>query len=171
MRTCSRARGRRRQSGSALLYAVVLSPMLMLSLALATELGSLQLQKQRLRSAVDESAVVAAGRISAGGDATAFDAEHATTLLRASLADNLRALQGHIDGLSAEQVAANADIAVITDVPTADPFDASAIITRPTIEARVHVPLRTGLLSLAGLPATVTLTLISSADLRRTGAS
>jgi len=166
-----RARVQRHHSrrGSSVLYAVVLSPILLLSLALAVEVGVLQLTKQRLRSAVDQAAVVAvAGRAQAGPHAQ-LDRGAAAALLRTALAENLRPLAHDIDGISADDVASNADVAVITEVPAPNPFDPSALVRRATVEVRARIPVRTGLLSVAGVPATVTLTLVAAADLRVTG--
>lgn len=162
--------GRRRQRGSAVLYVIVLSPVLLLSLALAVQLGALQLEKERLRSALDEAVVVAASRAAAVDSAGAqVDGARAAALLRTSLDDNLRPLEDQIDGLSPEAVAAAAEVAVVGDVPALDPLGSGALLRRPTLEARVRIPVRTGLLAFAGLPGSVTLTLTTSADLRRTG--
>jgi hypothetical protein len=40
------------------------------------------------------------------------------------------------------------------------------LVTRPTLELRVRVPLHTGLFAAAGLPPIVTVTLVASAGLR-----
>jgi hypothetical protein len=166
-----RGRGPRHvQRGSAVLYAIVLSPILLLSLALAVEAGALQLQKQRLRSAVDAAAVVAAsGTAQADGGGVNLDRERAVGLLRSALVDNLSALQGDIDGMTAADIARAADVIVVTQVPSPDPFDTTRTLPRPAIEVRVRVPVRTGLLQLAGVPSAIDLTLVAIADLRVTG--
>jgi Flp pilus assembly protein TadG len=158
-----------RARGQAVLYAVVLSPVLMLCLTLAVELGALQLEKQRLRSAVDEATTVAAARDASGSAAITLDAARTAGLVRQSLADNLAPLEGHLDGVTADQVAQAADVAVIVEVPAADPFDSTRTLQRPTIEARVRAPVHAGLLGLAGLPSTITFTLVATADLRVVG--
>jgi Flp pilus assembly protein TadG len=163
------ARHRHGMRGQAVLYVVVLSPVLLLCLTLAVELGALQLEKQRLRSAVDEATTVAASRDAAGNASLTLDSARTADLVRESLADNLAPLESHLDGVTATQLAMTADIAVVIQVPAADPFDSARTLERPTIEARVRAPVRAGLLGLAGLPSTVTFTITSSADLRIVG--
>ena len=163
-------RGRSRaQRGQAVLYAIVLSPMILLILTLAVEVGALQLEKERLRSAVDEATTVAAARDAAGGASVALDAARTEALVRQSLADNLAPLQSHLDGVTADDVARSADVAVVVTVPAPDPFVAGQSLDRPTIEARVRAPVHADLLGLAGLSRTVTFTFTSSADLRVVG--
>ena len=170
----ARGRGRRRRTGGgqAVLYVVLLSPVILLCLTAAVGLGALQLEKQRLRSALDEATLVAAAR---GGDQPTGQLNlgrgDTAQLVRQSIADNLRPLAGHLDGADPDQVAATADVAVIVDVPSADPFDGSLVVRRPTLEVRMRAPIRAPLLGLAGLPQAVTLTLTSSADLRVGGRS
>jgi len=155
--------------GSAVLYAVVLSPILLLSLALAGEVGALQLEKQRLRSAVDQAAVVAVGSTGQARPGAILDPLQAASRMRAALAENLRPLQGDIVGQSADDVARLAEVAVVSEVPAQDPFDHATVLRRPTIEVRVHVPVRTGLFQLAGIPSFVSLTVIAGADLTVSG--
>ena len=159
------------QRGQAVLYAIVLSPVLLLCLALAVELGALQLEKQRLRSAIDEATTVAAARDAAGGATVSLDPARTAALVRQSLADNLAPLESHFDGVSATQVAEAADVAVVVNVPAADPMGTGSMLTRPTVEARVRAPVKAGLLGLVVLPTSVTFTLVSSADLRIVGGS
>jgi hypothetical protein len=151
------------------LYVVVLSPVLLLSLALATEAGGLQMQKQRVRSALDQSTVVAAAAASHAGRSVSIDRSRATAVMRDVLAANLAPLAAAFAGATAHGIARDADVAVITDVPAPDPFDSAAVVRHPSIEARVRVPLHSGLFVAAGLPTTVTVTLTSSAALRETG--
>ncbi len=160
---------RRTQRGSSVLYVVILSPIIFLSLALALEVGALQMQKERLRSAADMATVTAgsAGATVVGG--THLDAATTALALRQSLVDNLAPLEDQIVGTTPTDIAATADVFVIATLPATDPLDASRTITRPTIETRLHIPVRSGLLSVAGLPPTVTLTVTSSADLRIVG--
>ena len=160
---------RRARRGSTVLYVVLLSPILMLALALAVDLGGLQLQKQRIGSAVDQAAVVAASSSARVAGAAELEGAGAEARFRQALVDNLRPLAGDIAGSTPEAVARAAVVRAITDVPAADPFDSAITLRRPTIEARVRVPVRAGLLHLAGIPDTVTLTLTSAADLRVLG--
>ncbi|HZS15142.1 MAG TPA: hypothetical protein VFC09_11130 [Candidatus Dormibacteraeota bacterium] len=159
----------RHERGSSVLYVVVLSPVLLLSMALATEAGGLQMQKERVRSALDQSAVVAAAAASRAGGSVGIDRARAVAVMREVLAENLLPLSSAFAGATASSLAADADVAVVTDVPAADPFAAGAILRHPSIEVRVRVPLRTGLFVAAGLPSTETVTLVSAAALRETG--
>ena len=167
-RTTPRAR-RQRQRGSSVLYVVVLSPVLLLSMALATEVGGLQMQKERIRAALDQSTVVAAAAAARASGGVSIDRARAVAVMREVLAQNLAPLATAFDGSSATSIAGDADVAVITDVPSPDPFDSTAVVRHPSIEVRVRVPLRTGLFAAAGLPPTETVTLLSSAALRETG--
>jgi Flp pilus assembly protein TadG len=158
-----------RARGSAVLYAVLLSPVLLLGLALAVQLGALQLERQQVRGAVDEAAVSAAtGAVSAGAGA-GVDRVRVAARLREALATALRPLEAEIDGDGADAVAATAEVAVIEDVPSPDPFTPGEVVLRPSIETRVRVPLRTGLLRIAAAPSRLTVTVVSGADLRRVG--
>jgi len=159
-----------RERGSSVLYVVVLSPVLLLSLALATEVGGLQMQKERVRSALDESTVVAAAAAARAGRSAGIDQPRAIAVMREVLAENLVSLSSAFAGASASGIARDADVAVVTDVPAPDPFDSSAVVRHPSIEVRVRVPLHTGLFAVAGLPPSETVTLTSTAALRETGA-
>lgn len=157
---------RGRQRGSSVLYVIVLSPVLLLGIALATEAGALQMQKQRLQSALDATVVVAASAAAHAGSIARIDVARADSVARDVLLDNLAPLAATFAGTTALAIARDADVATILDVPAPDPFGSGAVITRPTLELRARVPLRTGLFAAAGLPRTVTLTLVASAGLR-----
>ncbi len=157
---------RRRQRGSSVLYVIVLSPVLLLSLALATEAGALQMQKQRVRCALDASVVVAAAAAAHAGSAAHIDVARADSVARDVLIDNLTPLASVFGDATPLAIARDADVAVILDVPAPDPFGSGAVVRHPTLELRVRVPLRTGLFAAAGLPRTVTVTLVASAGLR-----
>lgn len=161
---------RRRQRGSSVLYVIVLSPVLLLGMAMAIEAGALQMQKQRLQSALDASVVVAAASAAHAGPAARLDVARADDVARQVLADNLAALSSAFGGATAMAIARDADVAVVTDVPAPDPF-AWGTVRRPTLELRVRVPLHTGLFTAAGLPPVVTVTLVASAGLRETAAT
>jgi hypothetical protein len=157
---------RRSQRGSSVLYVIVLSPVLLLSIALATEAGALQMEKQRVRSALDASVVVAAAAASRAGTAAHLDTARAAGVMRDVLAGNLAPLAPAFDSVPADAIARDADVAVVTGVPASDPFGSGAVLRRPTLEVRVRVPLRTGLFAAAGLPSTLTVTLTASAALQ-----
>jgi Flp pilus assembly protein TadG len=157
------------ERGSSVLYVVVLSPILLLSMALATEVGGLQMQKERVRGALDQSTVVAAAAAARAGGTVSLERARAVAVLRDVLAANLAPLESAFAGVGAAAIARDADVAVVTDVPAPDPFDSAAVVRHPSIEVRVRIPLRTGLFVAAGLPPTETVTLTSSAALRETG--
>ncbi len=154
-----------------MLYVIVLSPVLLLGTALATEAGALQMQKQRLQSAVDATVVAAAASAAQAGAAAHLDPQRAETVARELLLDNLGPLAQTFSGTSAAALARTADVAVIVDTPAPDPFDSGAVVRRPTLEVRVRVPLHTGLFAAAGLPPVVTVTLVASAGLREANAT
>lgn len=153
-----------------MLYVIVLSPVLLLGTALATEAGALQMQKQRLQSAVDAAVVAAAGSAAQAGSVAHLDVARAQAVARESLLDNLAPLATSLSATAPEALARTADVAVIVDVPAPDPFASGVVVRRPTLEVRVRVPLRTGLFAAAGLPPVVTVTLVASAGLREAGA-
>ena len=157
------------QRASSVLYVIVLSPLILLSLALALEAGALQLQKQRLHSAADMATVSAGGAGADVSNGANLDLVPADAAIRRALIDNLTPLQADIAGATPLDVAAAATVYVVTAVPATDPLDNSATLTRPTVEIRMRVPVRSGLLSIAGLPAVVYLKIDSRADLRVIG--
>jgi Flp pilus assembly protein TadG len=161
---------RRAQHGSSVLYVIVLSPVLLLGMALATEAGALQMQRQRLQSALDASVVVAAASAAHAGSAARLDVARADDVARQVLADNFAPLASAFGGTTAVAIARDADVAVVTDVPSPDPFG-HGTIRRPTLELRVRVPLHTGLFAAAGLPPVISVTLVASAGLRETAAT
>lgn len=168
---CTQRARRRGQRGSSVLYVIVLSPVLLLGVALATEAGALQMQKQRLQSAVDATAVAAAASAAQAGSAAHLDVARAESVARELLLDNLTPLAAAIGDTPPAALARSADVAVIVDTPAPDPFGSGVVVRRPTLELRVRVPLRTGLFAAAGLPPVVTVTLIASAGLREVAAT
>ncbi len=159
---------RRRQRGSSVLYVIVLSPIIFLSLALALEAGALQMQKERIRSAVGMATINAASVGATVQNGPGFSQAATENAARLSLEDNLEPLREQFVGETPASLAAAADVFVVTDVPSNDPLG-SGVVERPTVEIRLHVPVRSGLLSAAGLPPTLTLTVSASADLRIRG--
>lgn len=160
---------RRTERGSSILYVVVLAPVIFLCLALALESGALQLEKERLRSAADVAVEAAANRLSSVNGGVHLDVADADAVVREALLDNLQPLAGEIVGESPADVAASAQLEVVTDVPAGDPFSEGRVLLRPTVEILLDVPVRSGLLSVAGLPPVLHMTIESSADLRVVG--
>jgi Flp pilus assembly protein TadG len=155
--------------GSAILYTVVLAPVLLLAMALALGVATLQLQRQRLHAVVDEAAISGAVAAASAGDVRSIDPVVADAHVRQALADNLAPLAQEIDGSSPRAIAADADVVVLTSVPATDPFDGSRVVTRPSVEVRVRVPVRAGLLALAHIGPTITLVVAAGADVRVVG--
>ena len=157
---------RDRCRGSAVLYTIVLSPIIMLSLALAVEGGALQLEKERLRSAADVATLSAAASAASQGTAGHIDADAAEVATRTALIDNLTPLASDIAGTTAADIAAEAQVVVVTAVPADDPLQPGQTLEQPTLETRMAVPVRSGLLTVAGLPPMVTMTIESRSVLR-----
>ena len=155
----------RRSRGQSVLYAVLLMPTLMLVFALAVDIATLQMQKLRLRYAVDLATVTAAtavdsefysrtGRLQLDPDAAA-----ATT--REYLVRNLGGLP---DVSAPAAIASGADITVINRVPALDPYTGMTL-DRPAVCVRIHVPHRFSVLGWIGIRA-VELTVAANAEIR-----
>lgn len=151
--------------GQSVLYSVLLMPILILVFALAVDIGSLQMQKLRLRYAVDLATVTAATDVD-----TAFysrtgrlelDVATATATARAYLLRNLRGLA---DTPNPAAIAAAADITVVNRVPAVDPYTGMRL-DRPAVCARIRVPHRFDLLGWIGLRS-VDLTVAANAEIR-----
>lgn len=144
-------------------------PILLLMLALVADVGSLQVEKVRLRWAQDMALVDAVTEIdpahyAATGqlqvDSTAVD------VYRAYLVANLAPMRGLLaGGATPESIARQAEIAVVNSVPAENPFTGRAL-DRPAICARMRVPLMSGLLHLAGLSNEQTLTIEGEAEIK-----
>jgi Flp pilus assembly protein TadG len=140
-------------------------PTLILVFALAVDLTSLQMQKLRLRYAVDLATVTAA---------TAVDERYysqtgqlrlnpalATSTTREFLLRNLTGMPGIPEPA---QVAAAADITIVNQTPAADPYTGGHL-DRPAVCARIRVPYRFFLLGWIGLRV-VDVTVAASAEIR-----
>ncbi len=162
---------RRRSGGQSVVYAVLLLPVLMLILAIVTDIGALQMQKVRLRSALDMAAVDAAQEIDAEHYARTgtlqLDTVRAEAAARRFLVYNLEPLQHQLGGRDVvETVAREADIAIVNEVPARNPFT-RVTLERPGVAARMQVPIKTGLLHLIAIRDTVTLTIAVDAEIKR----
>jgi hypothetical protein len=140
-------------------------PTLILVLALAVDMTSLQMQKLRLRYAVDLATVTAATAVDEGYYSQTgrlrLDPALATATTRDFLVRNLTGMPGVPEPA---QVAATADIIVINQTPATDPYT-HARLDRPTVSARIRVPYRFLLLGWIGLPV-VDLTVAANAEIR-----
>ena len=149
--------------GQSLLYVVVLMPALLLILALSVEIALLQVAGLRLRSALDLASVGGASVV----DTTYYSQTGSLRLdtHRSSLAAR-EILARNLTGLGAGRRAAlSAEITVLNDVPGRDPYS-GALLDRPAVCIRAHLPVDAGLLRLIGAPAWLTLTRTADAELR-----
>ena len=151
-----------------MLYAVVLSPVLLSTLALALQGGALQLERERLRNALDQSVLSAAATL-APGPGTAVDAAQAEETVRQLLADNLRPLEADITGTDADRVAASAEVFVVSSTPATDPLHGDRVLQRPSVVVHIEVPVDSGLLHFAGVSGPIVFQLDGYADLRVRG--
>jgi hypothetical protein len=158
-----------RQRGQSTLYAILLMPMLLMVVSLVADIGSLQVEAVRLRWADDMALVDAVTEV----DSTQYAAlgliqldPAAERVYRSYLVPNLAPLRGVMaDGATPESVADNAELAVINSVPATNPFNGHRL-DRPAVCARIRVPIKTGLLSLAGVRSAQTLTVTGDAEVR-----
>lgn len=139
-----------RSRGQSALYAVLLMPTLILILALAVDLAGLQMQKLRLRYAVDLATVTAATLVDAPHYSQTgrlqLDPAAATATAREYLARNLAGMR---DVAAPLAIAAAADITVVNRTPAVDPYTGGHL-DRPAICARIRVPYRFMLLGWVG---------------------
>jgi hypothetical protein len=140
-------------------------PTLILVFALAVDMTSLQMQKLRLRYAVDLATVTAAtavdGRYYSKTGRLRLDPELATATTRDFLMRNLTGMPGIPEPA---QVAATADVSIINQIPAVDPYT-RAYLDRPAVCARIRVPYRFLLLGWIGLRV-VEVTVAASAEIR-----
>jgi hypothetical protein len=140
-------------------------PTLILVFALAIDLASLQMQKLRLRYAVDLATVTAATAVDepyySQSGRLRLDPVLATSTTRDFLMRNLTGMPGISEPA---QIAAAADITVVNQTPAADPYT-RALLDRPAVCARIRVPYRFFLLGWIGLRA-VDLTVAANAEIR-----
>jgi hypothetical protein len=140
-----------RSRGQSALYAVLLMPTLILILALAVDMAGLQMQKLRLRYAVDLATVTAATLVDAPDYSRTgrlqLDPAAATATAREYLVRNLAGMR---DVAAPLAIAAAADITIVNRTPAIDPYTGGHL-DRPAICARIRVPYRFMLLGWVGL--------------------
>jgi len=158
---------RRGERGQVAVYAVLLFPVLMLTLSLVLAVGTLEGLRTRLRAQLDMAALVATQALDpaalAAGASPRLDPVTADQLAREYLARNLAAGDGLLVASPAE-VAANAQV-VVSNEPGIDPIT-GAVTAVPTVSIRIAAPARIPLLGLAGIGPVVTLTIDGSAAAR-----
>ena len=156
----------RGERGQVAVYAVVLFPLLVLVLSLVYVVGNVEDLRSRIRADLDMAALTATQALDptaiAAGAPPRLLPDEADQLARQYLAQNLAGL-GSVLAESPSDAAAAADVAV-TNTGT-DPITGS-VVTAPTVTIRLAAPVHIQLLSVAGLPTTISLTLVGSAAAR-----
>jgi hypothetical protein len=154
-----------RSRGQSVLYAVLLMPTLILIFALAVDMAGLQMQKLRLRYAVDLATVTAATAVDAPYYSRTgrlqLDPSSAAAITREYLDRNLAGLP---DITSPEDIAAAAEIRVVNQTPAIDPYTGGHL-DRPAICLRIRAPYRFMLLGWIGVNE-VELTIAADAEIR-----
>ena len=154
-----------RSRGQSALYAVMLMPTLILIFALAVDMAGLQMQKLRLRYAVDLATVTAATLVDAPYYSRTgrlqLDPAAATATAREYLARNLADMP---DVAAPRAIAAAADISIVNRTPAIDPYTGGHL-DRPAICARIRVPYRFMLLGWVGFNQ-VELVIAADAEIR-----
>jgi len=140
-------------------------PTLILIFALAVDMAALQMEKLRLRYAVDLATVTAATAVDAPYYSRTgrleLDPPAATDAARQYL---LRNLSGMPDITGPESIAAAAEITIINRTPAVDPYTGGRI-DRPAVCARIKAPYRFMLLGWLGLNQ-VELSVAADAEIR-----
>ncbi|MCY3783052.1 MAG: hypothetical protein OXG79_04625 [Chloroflexi bacterium] len=155
------------ESGGVSGMTLALLSLTLLVAALVVDIGAIRVQRLRFVDALEQAAVVAAGHIDAGHLAATGKvrlADTAAGVAREYLRLNLQPLDRQIAGTTATAVAGAAEIAV-TNPGGIDPIR-NRTAAAPTVSIRAEVPVRTGLLRLAGLSNTQALRVAASAMTR-----
>ncbi len=160
-----------RKSGQSILYTVLLLPTLVIVLSLAIDVGAIEMQQLRIRSALDMATVDAAAVVDVPyytqTGVLRLDSTQAEAVARQFLYRNLQKLGASIGGdAGAASVVAAARYRVLNQFPARDPFTGQRL-DRPAICVEVTVSHRTGLMHWFGLPEEIRLTLHSVAEVRR----
>ena len=138
----------------------------MLILSLTVDMAQLQMQRVRLRYAVDLatlSGATSVDKLYYGESARLrLDPDAALATTRPYLAWNLAESLG---SNQATAVAEAAEITVVNETPGIDPFTGMRL-DRPSICARIRVPYRLNLLGFVGTIGTGRMTLASNAQIR-----
>ncbi|MDQ6709522.1 MAG: pilus assembly protein TadG-related protein [Candidatus Dormibacteraeota bacterium] len=156
----------RARRGQSILYAILLMPTLLLVFSLTVDMGQLQMQRVRLRYAVETATL---------SGASSVDMTHYTQTGRLRL-DRTTALEtthtyldrnlGRALGVSEATIAAQgADIRVINEIPGVNPFTGKRL-NRPSVCARIDVPYRLSLIGFVGRVGTGRLNVTTCAEIR-----
>jgi hypothetical protein len=155
------------ERGQVAVYAVLLFPILMLTVALVLAVGTIEGLRTRIRAQLDMAALTATQALDpaalAAGEPPRLQVAEADRLAREYLALNLEAT-GDVLTATPSEVAAAAEV-VVSNEPGIDPIT-GAVNTSPTVSIRISAPARIPLLGLAGISPVVTLTIDGSASAR-----
>ena len=155
------------ETGAVSGLTVLLLGLCLLLGALVIDINAIRGQRLRFSDALEQAAVVAAGQIDAHHLAATGEVRlgsQATAVAREYVRLNLRSLSGLIAGSSADDVATSARI--VATAPGHVDSIRHRTVAAPTVSIRADVPVRTGLLRLAGLPAIRALPITASATTR-----
>lgn len=138
--------------------------------ALVVDVGSIQMQKLRLRWALNLATVGAAASIDPLHynltGRVRLDAPRATAVAREYIYRNLVLMGPSVGGESgARAIAEKAEVSVINQTPARDPFT-GARLDRPAVSARLQVRYQTGMLHWLGQPNQVWITVTANAEVK-----
>ena len=155
------------ERGQVAVYAVLLFPVLMLTLALVLAVGTIEGLRTRIRAQLDMAALTATQALDpaglAAGEPPRLQVAEAERLAREYLARNLAAT-GDLLAASPSDIAAAAEV-VVSNGPGTDPIS-GATNAVPTVTIHVSAPARIPLLGLVGIGPVVTLSIDGSASAR-----
>ena len=155
-----------RRRGQSILYVILLMPAMLIILSLTVDIGQLQFQRLRLRTALDLATLSGAASVDrtyyANTGRLRFDPGVALLTTRAYLQRNL------VESLGEQQatyVADAAEISIVNVTPASDPFTGMRL-DRPTIAARIRAPYRLSLIGFLGGLGSGSISLASNAQIR-----
>lgn len=155
-----------RRRGQSILYVILLMPAMLIILSLTVDIGQLQFQRLRLRTALDLATLSGAASVDrtyyANTGRLRFDPGVALLTTRAYLQRNL------VESLGEQQatyVADAAEISIVNVTPASDPFTGMRL-DRPTIAARIRAPYRLSLIGFLGGLGNGSISLASNAQIR-----
>ena len=155
-----------RRRGQSILYVILLMPAMLIILSLTVDIGQLQFQRLRLRTALDLATLSGAASVDrtyyANTGRLRFDPGVALLTTRAYLQRNL------VESLGEQQatyVADAAEISIVNVTPASDPFTGMRL-DRPSIAARIRAPYRLSLIGFLGGFGSGSISLASNAQIR-----
>ena len=156
----------RRLRGQSILYVILLMPALLIILSLTVDVGQLQFQRVRIRSAMDLATLSGAASVDRAHYARTGQLRLDPDLAIATTRDYLQ--RNLLQSLGEEQATAIADaaeISVVNITPGTDPFTGMGF-DRPSVSARIRVPYRLNLIGFLGPFGRGSMSLASSSQIR-----